>query len=87
LSFLSASPKRSDLLGTACSCIVPKSVVTQWNFQSKDANLVYINKDSLLECFDITENANRLFFSFSLVTCAHFVQHLAKSVKQCNKCL
>jgi hypothetical protein len=55
--FYSSSPKHSDLL-TVCGHTAPKSVETPWNFLSRFEDSVYINKDSLLECFDIIYNKN-----------------------------
>jgi hypothetical protein len=47
-----------NFLRTVCDHIVPKSVETQWNFQTGVMNLVYVNRDAVLESVDIIQNEN-----------------------------
>lgn len=52
-SFFSLSPKRTAVLDEIVKKRLPRAAPTRWNFKSRVVNVVYENKDLLLECLDL----------------------------------
>ncbi|KAM4678573.1 zinc finger MYM-type protein 1-like isoform 1-T2 [Discoglossus pictus] len=54
-SFFSRSPKRTGVLDEVVGRRLPRGAPTRWNFNVGTVNVIYENRDALLECFQTIE--------------------------------
>lgn len=50
-TFFSNSSHRSDLLNEIVKTRLPRTITTRWNYNIRTVNVVYENRDKLIECF------------------------------------
>lgn len=58
-SFFANSPQRVAILDEIVGKRVPHGSNTRWNFNSRTVQVVYENKDAILECLEKIENTSR----------------------------
>ena len=56
-AFFSNAPARLNVLDAVVARRIPSSSNTRWNFNSRMVNVVYENKESLIECFEELKNS------------------------------
>ena len=58
-NFFSNSSQRTAVLNNIVGRKIPRASNTRWNFKSKTVQVVYENRDSLVECMEEIENSSR----------------------------